>query len=483
MTPRFEARTLRGRAPIEVKNPKYAPPAPPPPPAPKPRSFQCPACAYRQKKFFAWCPSCGGMVVVVPCSEPAVERLEPANVLFRAPVRNPYGQYGNGEDDEGGGGDGSSSDADDDEEVHRAPRRRAETGSLLQATDLDDVEPSEDIRLPSGWTLWDDLTGGGPVKNTAIGVTAFPGVGKSTLLLEVGYAYRAQGLHVTYLALEEPSKRVSNRSLRLKLSERYPAKGRGKIEIISPMDPAKGETDAERDERLHFGFSAAILLARTKGADVIILDSASKCFDPDVSGKINGPAQLKRAGTLFYQRCQGTGVFSDLGGGALGITVCHATKSGDAGVPQAFTHDLDSTYVGEHVQVQISGEEDGDGGKEVLPAEVRSGKPVPTGIVEWRSHGKDRDASTVGSVVAKMTAEGLVQVDPDDLPVTQRTVKKKRATKAVPEVDEVDEKPPQKANLSKKSRESARGTFLRESLDGFDDAAPSYLKKTARKRR
>jgi predicted ATP-dependent serine protease len=278
------------------------------------------------------------------------------------------------------------------------------------AHDLDDVEPSDDERLPSGHPIFDAITCGGPVMGTASGLTSFPGVGKSTLLLDVAYAYRAKGKKVVYLSLEEPSKKVSRRARRLKLKDKYApklnkktGKAFGFVKIISPLDLVEGETDQERERRLETGFSLTRLLEIVDPTiDVLILDSASTCYDPEIEGVRDGTRQIKNIGRLFYERCGATGHY--LGTKAcVGICVLQSTKMGDSAVPQAFTHYIDATYIGEHVEH--------DGSKVIACRDQKKG----TGFIAFRSHGKNRDGNITAIAYAKMTAEGLIPCDHDDV--------------------------------------------------------------------
>lgn len=376
------------------------------------RSFQCCECAARVVNAFIRCPSCGTFRKPVP-------------LAFKAPVRrkpeNSWRAHGGDEDgggfDRGGFGeglDGNDDEGGDGEPFGQAPepmQERDDAPLPVVAHELDDVAPADDQRLPSGHRIWDEVTCGGPVLGTASGLTSFPGVGKSTLMLEVGYAYRALGKRVMYLSLEEPSSKVSRRAIRLRLADKYPrkfskksGKALGYFRIISPLDDVEGESDDERELRLEKGYALERLLENVDPkVDVLILDSASMSHDPDVEGLRGGIRQLKNTGRIFYERCQGAGRFADARP-CVGISILQSTKTGDSAVPQAFTHYIDATYLGEHVEH--------DGNSVVACRDQKR----PTGFIAFRSHGKNRDGSVTAIAYARMTEEGLQPCDHDDVP-------------------------------------------------------------------
>lgn len=390
------------------------------------RSFQCSVCAARVAHSFIRCPSCGSFAKATALAFKAPVRRKPENA-WRASSAEDDGGFGrsgygegldNGDDEDNGmageGFDPNESQGDENPQDEALP---------VVAHELDDVEPSDDQRLPSGHRIWDEVTCGGPVVGTASGLTSFPGVGKSTLMLEVGYAYRALGKKVMYLALEEPSRKVSRRAIRLGLSTKYPrkvskksGKALGYFRIISPLDEVEGESDDEREMRLEQGYSLERLLENVDPkVDVLILDSASMAHDPDLEGLRGGTRQLKNTGRIFYERCQAAGRFSEARP-CVGISILQSTKTGDSAVPQAFTHYIDATYLGEHVEHD---------GNSVVPCRDQK---RPTGFISFRSHGKNRDGAVTAVAYARMTEEGLVPCDHDDVPPRNEAADDEEAT-------------------------------------------------------
>ncbi|MBN1467162.1 MAG: DNA repair protein RadA [Fusobacteriaceae bacterium] len=79
---------------------------------------------------------------------------------------------------------------------------------------LDDIKVEEDIRLKSNIKEFDRVLGGGLVKGEIILLTGNPGIGKSTLLLQVSDEYTKYG-SVFYISGEESINQIKYRSQRL----------------------------------------------------------------------------------------------------------------------------------------------------------------------------------------------------------------------------------------------------------------------------
>lgn len=88
----------------------------------------------------------------------------------------------------------------------------ADSGSLQR---LGDIDPAAAPRLLSGIGEFDRVLGGGIVPHSAVLIGGEPGVGKSTLLLEVSAALARQGRTVLYYSGEESAQQIRLRADRL----------------------------------------------------------------------------------------------------------------------------------------------------------------------------------------------------------------------------------------------------------------------------
>src|SRR5712692_3480371 len=76
-----------------------------------------------------------------------------------------------------------------EERVREAKKSAAGVGLRVRAAEAiayHDIESQQDVRTPSGVTEFDRVLGGGIVPGSLILIGGDPGIGKSTLLLQVG---------------------------------------------------------------------------------------------------------------------------------------------------------------------------------------------------------------------------------------------------------------------------------------------------------
>src|SRR3984957_20897283 len=104
------------------------------------------------------------------------------------------------------------------EEGAAAPARVARKGRLFVIEPLKG-QTLEAPRLPSGVAEYDRVTGGGLVRGSVLLLGGDPGIGKSTLLLEVAAAYARNGRRAVYISGEEAVAQVRLRAERLGLTE------------------------------------------------------------------------------------------------------------------------------------------------------------------------------------------------------------------------------------------------------------------------
>src|SRR5215210_2348567 len=91
-------------------------------------------------------------------------------------------------------------------------------GRVVQLIGLDAPATALE-RLPSGIPEFDRAIGGGIVPGSAMLVGGDPGIGKSTLLLQVGARLAEQGQRVVYVSGEESAEQIRLRAVRLGLGK------------------------------------------------------------------------------------------------------------------------------------------------------------------------------------------------------------------------------------------------------------------------
>jgi DNA repair protein RadA/Sms len=98
--------------------------------------------------------------------------------------------------------------------------RRSGTRNDFQLRDISaiaftDIESQDDVRVPSGVTEFDRVLGGGIVPGTLVLIGGDPGIGKSTLLLQVADKLSGAGALVLYVSGEESERQIKLRGERL----------------------------------------------------------------------------------------------------------------------------------------------------------------------------------------------------------------------------------------------------------------------------
>ena len=104
-----------------------------------------------------------------------------------------------------------------EEKIERRSARRSE--SVAKPLKLDSVEFSYVERTQTGIKEFDRVLGGGIVPGSLVLVGGDPGIGKSTLMLQVLGALSAKKISVLYVSGEESLQQISLRARRLNLEK------------------------------------------------------------------------------------------------------------------------------------------------------------------------------------------------------------------------------------------------------------------------
>jgi DNA repair protein RadA/Sms len=129
--------------------------------------FLCQNCSFQSTKWLGKCPECGEW-----------------NSLVEERARKPAG-------------------------------RNAFALREVKAVPFNEIEPQDDARLPSGVTEFDRVLGGGIVPGTLVLIGGDPGIGKSTLLLQVADQMSSANTVVLYVSGEESERQIKLRGDRL----------------------------------------------------------------------------------------------------------------------------------------------------------------------------------------------------------------------------------------------------------------------------
>ena len=101
------------------------------------------------------------------------------------------------------------------EEAVVSPTKSAPAGrSKVEAVSIPDITTQFQDRIDSGMEEFDRVLGGGAGYGSALLIGGEPGIGKSSLLLQIAEKYGQAGHRILYVSGEESIQQIKDRSLR-----------------------------------------------------------------------------------------------------------------------------------------------------------------------------------------------------------------------------------------------------------------------------
>ncbi len=195
-----------------------------------------------------------------------------------------------------------------EELLQEAPKKR-ESRNKIDIVPLSEIEITEGRRLSTGIEEFDRVLGGGLMPGSAILVAGDPGVGKSTLMMQLA---RSEKLgKILYVTGEESRAQVRVRAHRLGI------KNLDNLFVLA-------ETDLEAVEKAVSDFSPPIL----------IVDSIQTVYHPAIMSAPGSVSQVRECSARLAQlaKVSGTAVF----------IIGHVTKDGTAAGPKVLEHIVDA---------------------------------------------------------------------------------------------------------------------------------------------
>ena len=189
-------------------------------------------------------------------------------------------------------------------------KKKVSSGRTEEPTLLSKVSSETSVRISTGITEFDRVLGGGIVEGSMVLVGGDPGIGKSTLLLQMCLLLVSQKHKVLYISGEESLQQIKIRADRL-------GKYEGDLLMLC-------ETDLEVIQEV---------IERTK-PELVVIDSIQTMCKGDVSSAPGSVSQVRES----------TGVFMKIAK-TLGVTVFivgHVTKEGVVAGPRVLEHMVDT---------------------------------------------------------------------------------------------------------------------------------------------
>ncbi|MBS63890.1 DNA repair protein RadA [Salinisphaera sp.] len=178
-----------------------------------------------------------------------------------------------------------------------------------QVERLNAIRPAETARTPTGLSELDRVLGGGLVPGSVILIGGDPGIGKSTLLLQV-LAQLSAAIPALYVTGEESLEQVHLRAQRLGVDQ-------AELAVLA-------ETCVER----------VLALAKPQAPKLVVIDSVQTVFSQAVTSAPGSVSQVRESASMLVRFAKATGT-------AL-ILVGHVTKEGTIAGPRVLEHMVDT---------------------------------------------------------------------------------------------------------------------------------------------
>ncbi|EDP67614.1 predicted repair protein [Carnobacterium sp. AT7] len=231
----------------------------------KATKFVCQACGYESPKWMGRCPNCGSW-----------NQMEEETMADKNDRRS----------------------------------RVSMTGKAAKAEAIQDINVSKVPRIKTQLKELNRVLGGGVVPGSLVLIGGDPGIGKSTLLLQVSAQLNLAGGKVLYVSGEESASQIKMRAIRLGVKGSdfyiYPETDMGAIrQTIEDLKP-----------------------------DYVIIDSIQTMNQPDITGAIGSVSQVREstADLLKIAKTNNIAIF----------IVGHVTKEGSIAGPRMLEHMVDT---------------------------------------------------------------------------------------------------------------------------------------------
>jgi DNA repair protein RadA/Sms len=288
--------------------------------------FSCQSCGYQSPKWLGKCPDCGGWDGFVE----ERQATGPLSVTRNAVV---------------------------------APS---------MPVPIDSIEIDHEQRLLTTIHEFDRVLGGGLVQGTLVLVGGDPGIGKSTLMLQVLHGLAGQGRKVLYVSGEESIRQIRLRSQRL--------------ETVSSSLLVVSEVEVD----------AILAMVDSIKPEVLVIDSIQTMFSSELGSAPGSVSQVREATVRLMLMAKRSGIPTFLVG--------HVTKDGAIAGPKLLEHMVDTVLYFEGDRNHIF--------RVLRAVKNRFGSTNEIGVFEMKERGLEevanpsavflsgRPASAAGSVVA-----------------------------------------------------------------------------------
>lgn len=178
----------------------------------------------------------------------------------------------------------------------------------VKASPITEIDTTEEIRFPTGMGELDRVLGGGAVKGSLVLVGGAPGIGKSTLMLQICQQL-GQFAKVLYVSGEESTHQIKMRAQRLHVDS-------DNLLVLSEtcLGDLMAGVEAERP-------------------DILIVDSIQTLYNEELDSPAGGIGQVKDCTMALMQLAKGQGITV--------FVIGHINKEGSIAGPKVLEHMVD----------------------------------------------------------------------------------------------------------------------------------------------
>ena len=197
-----------------------------------------------------------------------------------------------------------------EEKVSPASAKAVKEQKDAQVVTLSGIEADEDDRMDTGIEELDRVLGGGIVKGSLVLVGGDPGIGKSTLLLQVCQRLSAAGRKLLYISGEESLKQIKLRANRM-------GEFTDNLYLLceTSLDIIRGIIEQQKP-------------------DMVVIDSIQTMYNEEVGSAPGSVSQVRESTNIFMQLAKGLSISI--------FIVGHVTKEGTVAGPRVLEHMVDT---------------------------------------------------------------------------------------------------------------------------------------------
>jgi DNA repair protein RadA/Sms len=236
--------------------------------------FVCQNCGSQQRKWLGRCPDCGEFNTL------AEEKFRPTPQTAGKAVAAPNARLG------------------------------ADAFRVVRPMAYNEIESQDDARTSSGIDEFDRVLGGGIVAGSLVLIGGSPGIGKSTIVIQMADKLSSSDAKVLYVSGEESERQIKMRGERLGIN----------AENLFLLPETNLENIRDEIERLK--------------PDYVIVDSIQTVFSGNIESAPGSVSQVRQVASelMIFAKQTATPVF----------LIGHVTKEGSIAGPKALEHIVDT---------------------------------------------------------------------------------------------------------------------------------------------